>query len=203
MAKSADRRASAEKQFKSNNLDVEFVQAFDAKTKGVKHSSKSVFTEGMIGCHISHERLIEEISRRTDIDIAVIFEDDIKIESWSFDPLSIPDDWDIAFLSWYSSGKFRTESVNENWLSLHEGWPWGFHNYAIKQKSAKKILDVISVIDGQVDVEVIKGSKEGKIKAYYAKKLHSQQIGIFETTVQPTNVKHPMIKPIWKNPKSI
>lgn len=124
-------------------------------------------TRGAVGCYISHMNIYREMNNR-ESDIALIFEDDVKIirpnlmEEINNILPTIPSDWDILLLGCvcFVCGKFATYyDVNKYFL---------MHGYLLRKSSAKKILDLIEddPIEQQIDAKFSDLAERGLLKIY-------------------------------------
>jgi glycosyl transferase family 25 len=183
-----DRKVHCITEFEREQIDVQFVSGFPAKLSSVRHVATTL-SMGMVGCFISHERLLEEISRN-DYNNTVIFEDDVKLNNGFKLKLenvlqTLPSDFDIAFLGWYKKGLLNSlVPVNNDWFTVGSAHVWGTHAYLIKNgESAAKILDTLHPIRNQVDLQILEDMRNGKINGYLLKTPICHQGG-FQTQVQ-------------------
>jgi GR25 family glycosyltransferase involved in LPS biosynthesis len=127
-----DRKAHVELQFKKAGIEVEFIEAIEAK------SDNEQFTDGMVGCFKSH-RSIYESAIASGYESILIFEDDIQFTS-GFEYLlkkaneQIPEGSDFLFYGFEQDKGLNgfLYKVNDFWVIPGTGW--GCHAYAILNK---------------------------------------------------------------------
>ena len=187
MKGATERRQHCESHFAARGLDVSFVTGFPARQCSIRHVVSS-FTLGMVGCYITHERLLEEIARN-DYGPTLIMEDDVHLSQGFADfigSFEAPCDWDIAFIGWYGKGGQLTEPIDDTWCRLIEGrgHAWGAHCYMINgKKGAENILEILHPMQLEVDVQITTAMKRGQIKGLLMKSVLAHQGG-FATQVQ-------------------
>jgi len=185
------RRASAEAEFEREGVPIEFVIAYPAAQSGIVAPTK-MFTSGMIGCAISHERLLEEAVRNK-YGPFIIFEDDIQLQSNFMNRLksamdSLPEQWDMAFLGWYCSDSREWKEDRGWYVSPTTGFSAGFLCYAVNgAESAARVHSLMHPLRTQIDLQIMEAGRAGKLNIHYAvDKLAFTNLACFPTTVQPT-----------------
>lgn len=187
MREATDRRQHCEKHFAERGLDVTYVEGFPARLCSIRHVVKT-FSMGMVGCYITHERLIEEIARY-DHGVTLIMEDDVHLAEGFADflgNLQMPCDWDLAFIGWYLSGEQPRVPIDEVWEKPVDGTghAWGTHCYMINgRKGAENILRILHPMKLQVDVQMTTAMKRGELKGLLMRHPMAHQGG-FATQVQ-------------------
>lgn len=160
-----DRKESILTQFGEQNLSVEFFPGLDAKQLNI-HSK--LRTSGMAGCFVTHHLLYLNLLDSQD-KWSVIIEDDLIVckdllyymQSWME---TIPDDADIAFFGYYKRPKCSITQINKDWLKIDKFY--GTHFYIVKTESLPKIINLTSVIENQIDLQLVKYIDKGDLKAY-------------------------------------
>lgn len=192
MREAADRRQHCESHFAAcglaaRGLDVTFVEGFPARLCSIRHVNKN-FSLGMVGCYITHERLIEEIARN-DYGLTVIMEDDVQLAEGFADfikDFQAPCDWDVAFIGWYNGDHQPTEPIDDTWERLidGQGFAWGLHCYIVNgRKGAENILSILHPMWLQIDVQITSAIKHGKLQGLMLRRPLAHQGG-FKTQVQ-------------------
>jgi GR25 family glycosyltransferase involved in LPS biosynthesis len=127
---------------------------------------------GSTGCYLSHIKIWDEILESSDINQALILEDDINLDSDFNEKLQkyfkmVPDNWDLIYLG---TGKMRGTNINNKIMKPKIGNYIGHNNgtfgYMIKKSSIPKLKKLILPIDHKTIDYVIR-SNFGKIKAYF------------------------------------
>jgi hypothetical protein len=138
LERAKDRRAQMEAQIKDQNLEMEFIDAFDSGKEGVTRDHvRPEIHPGEFGCLMSNYRVWQDMVDKGHSQ-ALILEDDVilvpnfisKLES-----LELPEKWDVVYLEYVSpiyEGK-ATKDVNE-------GRCLGTMTYLISLEGAKKLL---------------------------------------------------------------
>lgn len=153
----------------SHGTDFQRVSAL--RDTDVRHTSlvsrvcEAVCSDGMIGCHASHA-LCWSAMMQHDLANALILEDDARLtdDAMQLLPLALadlPDDWDVVFL-----GCFACDNPNivERMLDKNPrqggtvgpnliipDMVLGTHAYAVSNKGAKKLLELLLPIRYHVD----------------------------------------------------
>ena len=183
LRRATERRRHCEEQFRAAGLDVTFIRGFDGRASRLHHEEEWVSSQ--IGASISHIMAVEEI-RHNDYGPSVIFEDDVVLEpdfSHKLDAAlcSLPVDWDVAALSWFTSGEgaeFR--SVNDHWQKFTAGNVWGQDCYLVNgAKGAEAVLDCITPIRSHIDRMFWESCRDGQMTGYFIKQQFVKQGGGF------------------------
>ena len=169
-----ERRAHCAEQFAKASIDVQFVSALDTRMNHLRHTDPS-YRIGQLGCYLSHLRLMEEV-RRYDYSPAVIMEDDISLcddfrTRLDAAMLTLPEDWEVAFIGWWPEyhdhTRITTEAVNADWMRATGGALWGTHCYMINgRKGAERLMQIMQPITAHVDDHLYAQMMQGKIKGY-------------------------------------
>lgn len=141
-------------------------------------------TAGEIGCACSHRLIWRKVAASPNIQIAVIFEDDIKPYD-NFDKNlekifnTLPPLWDIIYIdairhhTFLNKWMLTFKTANKNLLKIS---PWknttGTHAYIINRKSAQKLLELYKFEENSdlpVDEFLSKMIRNKKISAYISK----------------------------------
>ena len=187
-----ERRTHCREQFTRAGIDVEFVRALDTRMNHIRHQNAN-YKVGQLGCMLSHMRLIEEVGRH-DISPAVIFEDDIRLvdgfrERLDEALLTLPDDWDLAFVGWwpeyFNYNQLRAKPVSEHWVRMTQGVLWGCHCYMVNgSRGADRALEILQPITGHVDDVLLRAIVECRIKGYFLREPLADQMGTFQSQTQ-------------------
>lgn len=131
---SMDRKEKMEAQFKRENIEVEFIEAVDAKTLP-KHPW---ITVGDYANGLSHQKIWKDIVENNR-EISLVFEDQCIIAEQFLEKVSeikLPDRWDIIYLGHDVPRYFSYE--NEH---LDLGKPTSTYCYLISLTGAKKLVN--------------------------------------------------------------
>lgn len=177
-----DGKISIIEQFAKQNLNIKFFNGLDGKQLGIKSKLR---TSGMTGCFISHYLLYTQLQSQNNEWNAII-EDDLVVcddllyhmELWL---KTIPNDADIAFFGYYARPKSSSKQITKDWLTISDFY--GTHFYLVKTSSLPKIINLTSVIDDQIDIQIIKCIQKGDLKGYCSVIPLGRQSGS-ETDVQ-------------------
>jgi len=131
---STDRRKKMTDQFEREELDVEFIEAIDAK------NISGVFDirPGEYGNISSHRKIWSDMLEKGHR-MAIIFEDQCRIEdgfSNLVSKLEFPEKWDMIYLG-YTGQRFFAEENDQ----LDRGKPVGTWCYIISLEGAKKLVN--------------------------------------------------------------
>ena len=142
-------------------------------------------TKGAIGCYKSHIKVWKQIISDTDVDVALVFEDDTKIphnlqQLINTKMQHAPTDWDIVLLG-ISCHSCSGISENKDFLKVNRFWL--FHAYLINRKSIQKIFDaeVLYPITQQIDSLLSDVSNDINI---YALASNPVRQNTFQTDIQ-------------------
>jgi len=187
MRGASERRAHCERHFAERGVSVAFIEGFPARQCSVRHVAKG-FTMGMVGCYITHERLMEEIVRNG-YGVTIILEDDVMLAEGFADFIAgihIPHDWDVAFIGWGSIDGQKLKAIDTTWTVplAGPGRVWGTHCYMVNgKKGAENILKVLHPMTDQVDLMMTQAMKCGKLKGLLLSRPLAVQAG-FVSQVQ-------------------
>jgi len=141
----------------------EGVQQID---KTGKRSSHDHLTRGMVGCYLSHLKVLEMIKSSNRpygfvLEDDASFPDDVYTKHIRNALLTMPEDWDVILL-----GRWPLEETNEiNFVKVNKFW--GTHGYLINRKGAEKIIQYGGVpIDDQIDGAMGKLARDDILKIY-------------------------------------
>lgn len=142
---------------------------------------------GEIGCYLSHTNIWKEIVNNN-YNNCIIFEDDI-IPDKNYEKIikyiqNVPDDYDIAYLGWWTRKNMNNINKNSKWLYTinNSGIPnvLGLYAYIISNKGAKKLLSKAFPIDVQLDTYV---SLYNNINNDFKRYLSKNQLFIADKTI--------------------
>ena len=141
-------------------------------------------TAGEMGLVCSSMLLWEKIATSPTKQIAMIFEDDIKLYN-NFDKglekifKALPQKWDLIYIDVIKHHRFLDKwtlmfkVVNENLIKISPfRGAWGSHAYIVNQKSAQKLLELYKLEDNNdlaLDCFFTKMMFKKKIRAYVSK----------------------------------
>jgi len=142
---------------------------------------------GEIGCYLSHTNIWKEIVNNN-YNNCIIFEDDI-IPDKNYEKIikyiqNVPDDYDIAYLGWWTRKNMNNINKNSKWLytinNSEKPNVLGLYAYIISNKGAKKLLSKAFPIDVQLDTYV---SLYNNINNDFKRYLSKNQLFIADKTI--------------------
>jgi len=142
---------------------------------------------GEIGCYLSHTNIWREIVNNN-YNNCIIFEDDV-IPDKNYEKIikyiqNVPDDYDIAYLGWWTRKNMNNINKNSKWLyTINNSVKpnvLGLYAYIISNKGAKKLLSKAFPIDVQLDTYV---SLYNNINNDFKRYLSKKQLFIADKTV--------------------
>ena len=136
LAASKDRRKKMEAQFQRENIDVEFVEAVDAKQLDVTLENDIKLGEF---ANISSHRKIWLDMIEKDCKVALVFEDQCRLKegfSQIVSELQLPERWDIIYLG-YLAPRFFSDASPQ----LARGKPVGTWCHLVSLEGAKKLVN--------------------------------------------------------------
>lgn len=162
-----NRRTHAEQEFAKHDLAVDFVSAIDAGALQVRAVVESL-SKGMVGCYLSHLKLIEEISRQP-TGYYVVFEDDVTLDNDFTSRLNevvqaLPVGIDIAFLGYQGESGIE---IDKHWRFIADTHVHGFYGYILTPLGAKKIVKSIDTIRAEIDIQVLQLVRSGAINGCF------------------------------------
>ena len=124
---------------------------------------KDIRSKGAIGCYLSHYNLWNEMIERN-YDNVLIIEDDAQTD-YNYNEIitfinSIPSDYDIAMLSWFTlwfdklQNKKNIKIINEYWRKYKSINIFGTAAYMLSKNGAKKLIKNAMPINYQVDAYI-------------------------------------------------
>lgn len=131
---STDRREKMEAQFQRENIEVEFIDAVDAKTLKSHENMKL----GDYGNALSHQKIWKDMIQN-EHKLAIVFEDQCRISNGFSNVISnieFPDRWDMIYLGYLGQRFFAYENAQ-----LDRGKPVGTWCYIISLEGAKKLVN--------------------------------------------------------------
>ncbi len=139
---------------------------------------------GEIGCYLSHTNIWRKIIENN-YNNCIIFEDDV-IPKKNYNQIieyinSIPHDYDIAYLGWWSRDNIQND--NSNWFYTNKNNVpnvLGLYAYVISNKGAQKLLSKAYPIDVQLDTYV---SLYNSVTTDFIRYLSNEQLFIADITV--------------------
>ena len=117
------------------------------------------YRKGIVGCGSSHLKIWHELSISNDVDIEIVFEDDVTLcdnflEKTVDSLKQLPsNDWDVLFLGHSLYSRFISEGDRENKQPIVSLWTreqsveksmGGLFGYIISKRGAKKMIDYIA-----------------------------------------------------------
>jgi GR25 family glycosyltransferase involved in LPS biosynthesis len=140
---------------------------------------------GEIGCYLSHTEIWKEIVKNNYTN-CIIFEDDV-IPNINYEIIlkyleNVPEDYDIAYLGWWSRNNINLTKRNEYWsYSNDKENILGLYSYIISNKGVKKLLSKTFPIDVQLDtfVSLYNNINNNDFKRY----LSNNQLFVADKTV--------------------
>lgn len=176
LAKDTEKKEYMDKLCRQNFLKYEFIDAIygrdlsDEDIKNVYDKPKTIsilkreLAPGEIGCALSHMAIYKKMVDKQ-IEIAIIFEDDITIAADYKNVINsidqFPTNWDCVLLGHYPDGAAKMETLYSFWeqikitdiSKLVRLIPpiYGTHGYIINLKGAKKLLDAMNPLTKPID----------------------------------------------------
>jgi len=123
-------------------------------------SYNDIRSYGEIGCYLSHTNIWKEIIKNN-YNNCIILEDDV-IPKEDYEKIikyikSVPEDYDIAYLGWWSRKDLQNYDNDSIWFknnSINNTTVLGLYSYMISNKGAEKLLSKAFPIDVQLDTYV-------------------------------------------------
>lgn len=153
-----DRKQHAIEQFqKAGITGYDFFKAIDGKAEGFQN--KGDINPGMIGCFLSHKRILKE-ALDNNYNMIAVFEDDLLIMPGfqQFMKIAlpvIPPDWQFVFLGCQEHSGFGShkEQVNNFWVVPN--CAWGTQAYMIRGNDAiRAIYSKLEKMEMQIDMQL-------------------------------------------------
>jgi len=129
--------------------------------KSINH--KDIRTKGAIGCYLSHYKIWEKIINEN-LNNVLIFEDDLltDVNTKEYEDYvnSIPQDYDIALLSWFTlwfdplNNPKKNIIINNYWNKYNSINVFGCSSYLLSIKGAEKLIKNAFPICYQVDAYI-------------------------------------------------
>ena len=127
------------------------------------NNHKDIRTKGAIGCYLSHYKIWEKVVNNN-LDNVLIFEDDLilDVDIKEFEEYlnSIPQDYDVAMLSWFSlwfdllNNPKKKIIINNYWNKYNSINVFSCGSYLISRKGAEKLIKNAFPICYQVDAYI-------------------------------------------------
>jgi len=141
---------------------------------------KDIRTRGAIGCYLSHYKIWEKIINEN-LNNVLIFEDDLltDVNTKEFEDYVnfLPQDYDIALLSWFSlwfdplNNPKKNTIINNYWNKYNSINVFGCGSYLLSRKGAEKLIKNAFPICYQVDAYInILNDLESSFVRYIANK---------------------------------
>jgi hypothetical protein len=138
LVRDAEKRDKIEREFKAQNIDVEFIKAFDSKENGItKDNVRPEIHPGEFGCLMSNYMVWNDMLEKGYKSV-LIMEDDIELVPRFKDivnTIEFPKEWDVIYLE-YVSPVYDAPSTKD----VHEGRCLGTMCYLISESGAKKLF---------------------------------------------------------------
>lgn len=137
--------------------------------KNKKRTEEAQLTPGMIGCYLSHMKVLKKFIEKNESDYLFVFEDDAIIYSY-IDVEQIikdaPRNWDLLLVGYIRYAPDLTYKGNtDKYIKISDFW--GMHGYIVNKRSAPLILANIDVpITKQVDHKISDLCADGTINTY-------------------------------------
>jgi GR25 family glycosyltransferase involved in LPS biosynthesis len=151
-------------------------------------SYNDIRSYGEIGCYLSHTKIWKEIVNNN-YSNCIIFEDDV-IPKIDYETIvkyleNIPNDYDIAYLGWWSRKDMENINKNSYWFysnynDLNKENVLGLYSYIISNSGAKKLLSKAFPIDVQLDTYV---SLYNNINKDFKRYLSKKQLFVADKTI--------------------
>lgn len=170
LIENSERRAYIQALFPNN---VRFFNGVNGKKFRLKHA---ILTPEAVSCFLSHTTLwLQLLEEDSSDEYFLIMEDDVKplkgFPEIQEDIRNLPEDWDIAFLGWFSEkneiSNANINSINKDWIVLNSFW--GMQSYLIKKSSILKIYQRIINMDDHIDIQLARLIKNKSINGYFLK----------------------------------
>ena len=162
------------------------------------NSYDDIRSVGEIGCYLSHTNIWKEIVDNN-YNNCIIFEDDV-IPKKNYEDIityieDVPDDYDIAYLGWWTRKNLNNINKNSNWLysvnNSDKPNVLGLYAYIISNNGAKKLLSNAFPIDVQLDTYV---SLYNNISKDFKRYLCQEQLFLADKTVLGDENTHTVCK---------
>jgi collagen beta-1,O-galactosyltransferase len=162
------------------------------------NSYDDIRSVGEIGCYLSHTNIWKEIVNNN-YNNCIIFEDDV-IPDKIYDDIikyieDVPDDFDIAYLGWWTRKNLNNINKNSNWLysvnNSDKPNVLGLYAYIISNNGAQKLLSKAFPIDVQLDTYV---SLYNNISKDFKRYLCQEQLFLADKTVLGDENTHTVCK---------
>ena len=124
---------------------------------------KDIRSKGAIGCYLSHYKIWEKIINEN-LNNVIIFEDDLvsDVEIKEFEEYinSLPQDYDVALLSWFSlwfdllNNPKKNTIINNYWNKYNSINVFACQSYLVSKKGAEKLVKNAFPICYQVDAYI-------------------------------------------------
>ena len=149
-----------------NSVTPRIWEGIEQIDKTGKRSDHGHLTRGMVGCYLSHLKVLEMI-QASNKPYGLVLEDDAMFPKDILDKNikdvqeSIPEDWDVILLGRWP----LKEAIEKNYVRVRKFW--GTHGYLVNKKGAKKIIEQGGIpIDDQIDGDMGKLAREGVLQIY-------------------------------------
>ena len=151
------------KELKDDKInDILSISSLDTLyNKSTNH--KDIRSKGAIGCYLSHYKIWEKIINEN-LDNVLIFEDDLlsDVDIKEFEEYinSLPQDYDVALLSWFSlwfdllNNPKKNTIINNYWNKYNSVNIFGCGSYIVSKKGAEKLVKNAFPICYQVDAYI-------------------------------------------------
>lgn len=162
LVEAVDGRTGDIKEFVTQRVR-EGLQKIEETGKRVSHDH---LTRGMVGCYLSHLKVLEMI-KSSSKPYGLVLEDDASFPEDVYTKhiknalLTMPEDWDVILL-----GRWPLEEMNEKtYVKVNKFW--GTHGYLVNRQGAEKIIKHGGApIDDQIDGAMGALARQGVLKIY-------------------------------------
>jgi GR25 family glycosyltransferase involved in LPS biosynthesis len=156
---------------KNNDLKIFSPYAIDC-VNGKRQIYGITLTKGGIGCALSHRNVWKNILYTPNVRKALIMEDDVTIKDKKLFKQQLdniinnaPKDYDVLFIGYHPASIKYINTNNKNAKYVKSAKTYGLFGYVVTKKGAKKLLN-IDKYDYQIDTEISRHAKAGKVNIY-------------------------------------
>lgn len=195
----------AREQLSRIGIDATPFMGIYPKVLDIRHSNDR-FTQGMVGCYLSHYMIFHE-AVANQWDSFLVFEDDLQLvpgfeKLWDAAFPHLPDDWEFLWLGYaIHEGVDRSKIVKHNPYWITSPSHWGTQAYMVRGKEAiAKIFSGLQTMTEQIDLQLVQQTlPRQNIRQYsiYPSAVRQSNSG---TDVQRVgNINPPQVQELWRN----
>ncbi len=161
-----ERLERSEKFLQNWHLTYERFDAVYAKNMGIRHIDGK-FTQGMVGCFLSHFFIFHQAVREG-WETILVLEDDFEpvpgfdhlfAEAWK----QVPEDWHFIWLGWTfhkGTDQSKVVRINDYWIKAPS--LWGTQAYIVRGREViREIYKDLKTMHEQIDLQLIGRSLTG------------------------------------------